>query len=438
MKYSLAGASALVCVLVLCVPVSARSLRGALEDSLFGGQNPSFVTVDDRPLLSADPDPRRFGRPIFVTGSASLGADITSRLRNEVLSESAVVPVPSESAGFAYTYNPALSLFERKSVGLGAIFNERVNTLGQGVLAFGVTYIRQDFDTYNGQDISDLTIRSGLFAKDLPTGELINAGVVRATLDLDITSNSTAIWATYGVTSWLDFSFLIPITVIDFRARSVIEKGSELTSEVPVFLSDPRCTTDRAVRNQCRIADFTLLRPGTPFAVQRQENVVEDTKAGVGDMLLRTKARFFEGQWGAFGGLVEFTLPTGDEDNFLGDGAFKSRFLLLHSLSLFENRLNFHLNGGGKVTTETGRKNSLEYGSAVDFMLTKQLSLVAELTGSWRVDAEGLPDNFIDGSFGFKANLFQGFILSATFRLPATDDGLRSDLIYLAGLEYDF
>jgi hypothetical protein len=166
--------------------------------------------------------------------------------------------------------------------------------------------------------------------------------------------------------------------------------------------------------------------------------VVDETTAGVGDLILRSKAQFFEGQWGAFGGLTEFTFPTGEEDDFLGDDAFKARFLLLYSQSLFNNRLNFHLNGGGRVTTQTSRKNTLEYGSAVDLMITEQLSLVAELAGSWRVDPEGLPDNFIDGAFGFKANLLRGLIVAATFRIPGTDDGLRSDLIYLAGLEYDF
>ena len=436
MKHISVGVSVALSVVLGCTSASARSIRGIMEDTLFGGQAASFVTVGERPLLSADPE--RFGQPIFVTGSTSLGRDITAQLRNEVLSESAVVPVPSGSAGFAYEYDPTLNLFQRKSISLGTIFNERVTTLGKGGLAFGVTYIRQEFDEYNGKDISNLRVRSGLFANELRTGALIDSGVVDARLDLNITTNTTAVWGTYGLTEWLDISFLLPITVIDLRARSTIQQGSNVVEDFSAFLSDSQCTTERAERNLCRIADFTVIRSGTAFNVETREDVVDETRAGVGDLILRSKARFFEYAWGAFGGLAEFTLPTGDKDNFLGDDAIKARFLLLHSASFFENRLNFHLNGGGRVTTEVGRKNSLEYGSSVDFKVTDRLSVVAELIGSWRVDAEGIPEHFIDGAFGFKANLFGGLILNSSFRIPANDDGLRSDLIYLAGLEYGF
>ncbi len=284
-----------------------------------------------------------------------------------------------------------------------------------------------------------MRVRPGLFAESPFLVNLIDSGAVEATLDLDITTNTAAIWAIYGLTDWLDVSLLLPVTVIDFRARSTIRQANPtLLEDLPGFLPDALCTPNKADRNQCNISDFTILRRGTPFTIDERTDVVDETKAGVGDLILRNKARFFESAWGAFGGLAEFTFPTGDEDNFLGDDAFKARFLLLYSQSLFNNRLNFHLNGGGRVTTETSRKNTLEYGSAVDLMITERLSLVAELTGSWRVDSEGLPENFIDGAFGFKANLFRGLIMAASFRIPATQDGLRSDLIYLAGLEYDF
>jgi hypothetical protein len=435
MKRALVGVGSVLSILLFAPSVFASSIKEELESKLFGGPTPSFFTIADTPLLSADPE--QFGTPILAIGS--VGSVVTKAMRDEILSESAVVPVPSGSAGFAYTYNPNLNVFERRSIGLGTVFNERVTTLGKGIFTFGLTYIRQDFDEFNGDDISNLRVRRGLFARSPFLGTLVESGEVDATLDLDVTTNSVAIWATYGLADWLDVSFLLPVTVIDLRARSTIRQASPtLRADLPAFLPDSQCTLERAAQNQCSISDFILLRQGTRFAITERTDVVDETRSGVGDLLLRTKARFFEGAWGAAGGITEFTFPSGEKDNFLGDGAFKARFLLLYSQSLFANRLNFHLNGGGKVTTETSRKNTLEYGSSVDLMVTERLSLIAELIGSWRVDAEGLPDNFIDGAFGFKANLFRGLIASASFRIPATDDGLRSDLIYLAGLEYDF
>jgi hypothetical protein len=435
MKTTLLGTVVVVIACLFPALSAARSLKEALEATLFGGPTPVLFTVGDRPLLAAEP--ANLGKPILAIGS--VGSAVAAAMGEEILSESAVVPVPSGSAGFAYTYNPNLNVFERQSIGLGTVFNERVNTVGRGVLAVGATYIRQDFDEYNGEDLSHLRVRRGLFTRSPFLGVLVESGAVDATLDLDVTTNTVALWATYGLTDWLDLSFLLPITEIDLRARSTIRQASPtLLSDLPAFIPDSQCSTQRAIQNQCRIADFITLRQGTRFTVAERTDVVDESKTGVGDLLMRTKARFFEGTWGAFGGITEFTFPSGEKDNYLGDGAFKARFLLLYSLSLFENRLNFHLNGGGRVTTETSRKNTLEYGSAVDVRVTEQLSLIAELIGSWRVEPEGLPDNFIDGAFGLKVNLFRGLIASASFRIPATDDGLRSDLVYLAGLEYDF
>lgn len=440
MKKTLAALGTVVFVLCLSSPASARSIKSQLENTLFGAQDPIFLTIDtpggSLVLLSTNPD--RFGKPI---GSNVIGPLFTNALAGEVLTESAVVPVPSGSGGFSYIYNPTLNIFERQSIGLGTIFNERVNTLGKGTLALGVAYIRQDFDKFNGEDLSDLDIRKGLFAKQQFLGDILDPGVVKADVELDIITNSVALYGIYGVTDWLDVSLLLPITEISVRAESRISQGTNnFQIDVPVFLPDPFCNVERAREDKCRISDFTILRKGTKFTFgsEVRRDTVDETRTGVGDMLVRGKARFLESDWGAFGGLVEFTLPTGDEDNFLGDDAFKARFLLLYSQRLFANRLNFHLNGGGRVTTQTSDKNTIEYGSTVDFMVSPGLSLVAELIGLWRGDSGGLPDNFIDGAFGVKANIFRNLIANLSFRIPATEDGLRSNLLYLVGVEYDF
>jgi hypothetical protein len=464
MKKTLSGIGIALSLTLVSVPASARSLKNTLRNELFGGPNPFFLTVPnpafnpanpDLPpwllLLAADSSPTRLGKPISVAPTfgnpllaignfgGGLGNVVAEALSDEILSESAVVPVPSGSAGFAYEYDPSLAIVEKKSIGLGTLFNERVDTLGKGIFAFGVAYVRQDFDEFNGKDISHLRVSRSLFANAPPLGFLVESGEVEATLDLDITTNSADIWAIYGATDWLDVSFLLPITVIDLRARSRVQ--GVLQEDLTVLLPDPRCgDLERFNQGLCRISDFTVLSKGSSLTIAGQPvltNVLDETKTGVGDLLLRSKAQFFKGEWGAVGGLAEFILPTGNEDNFLGDGAFKTRLLLLYSQSLFQNRLHFHLNGGGKITTQTSSKDTLEYGSVIELTLTRRLSLVTELIGSWRVDAEGLPSNFIDSAFGFKANLFRGLILTAAFRIPLNDDGLRSDVIYLAQLEYD-
>jgi hypothetical protein len=445
---------------LLAAPAFARSIRSALEKTLFGGSQSIFLTVrnpaadpsnpnspfpPDLVLLSADSNSKIFGRPIQTGGPGGIASQFVRGLSNNILTESAVIPLPSGSAGFEYTYNPNLNIFERTSIGLGAIFNERVSTLGKGVLALGAAYIRQDFDTFNGRQISKNNSFQSLLPEQssslfLETGEG-GKSIIDATVKLDITTNTAALYGIYGLTEWIDVSLLVPLTDISIKAKSTLQQGSDtLPINFPAFLPDSFCGPERAQTGQCRISDFTVLRAGTRFSFGQGQTVnkVDKSHFGIGDMLIRSKARLLDSYWGSFGGLVELTMPTGSESNFLGDGAFKARGLILYSQRFFNNRVNFYLNGGGKVTTQTSRKNTLDYGYAIDFMLTPRLSLITEMIGSWRVDPEGLPQHFLDSAFGFKANLYQGLIVNVSFRLPATDDGLRSDLVYLAGLEYDF
>lgn len=444
---------------LLAAPAFARNLRTSLEKSLFGGSQPTFLTVRNPAaaqdstlppflvLLSADQNSRVFGQPIQTAGRGGIARLFSRGLSGNILTESSVIPLPSGSAGFEYTFNPSLNAFERTSIGLGAVFNERVNTLGKGVFAFGVSYIRQDFDTFNGQSISNLRLTNKLFPGQQSLGPFLDTGIVNAQVNLDVTTNSVALYGIYGLTDWIDLSLLLPLTEISLRAKSKLTQGSPtLLVDFPAFLPDSRCSPARAQQKQCRISDFIILRGsrtpgvGTQFTFLQgtQTDKIDKSRFGLGDLLIRTKARLLDSGWGSFGGLAEMTLPTGNEKNFLGDGAFKMRALIIYSTSFFNNRMNFHLNGGGRVTTQISNKNALDYGSALDFAFSSRFSLVAEMIGSWRVDPEGLPRHFLDGAFGFKLNPFAGLILHASFRLPATDDGLRSDLIYLAGLEYDF
>jgi len=463
MKKTMLTIGAVLGAILLAIPTFAESLKSSIGNTLFAGsaKESIFLTVrnpaaggsgaigplllpNSLVLLSADRNSKIFGQPIQTAGQGGIARIFSRALGSNILTESAVIPLPSGSAGFEYAFNPSLNVFERTSIGLGAIFNERVNTLGKGVFAFGVSYVRQDFDTFNGKQISNLKIQQSLFPGQTSLGPFLDTGIVSAQVKLSVKTDTVALYGIYGLTDRIDVSLLLPLTNISLRAKSTLQQGSStLLSDFPAFLPDSHCDIAHAQANKCRISDFTILRKGTRFTFGEGTttnivDTVDKSRFGVGDMVIRGKARLLDSYWGNFGGLTELTFPTGSKDNFLGDGAFKARFLILYSQSLFSNRLNFHLNGGGKVTTQTGHKNTLEYGSAVDFMVVPQLSLVAELIGSWRVDPQGLPRHFVDGAFGFKANPFGGLILNASFRIPATDDGLRSDLVYLAGLEYDF
>ena len=266
MKKTMLAIGVVLGAVLLAAPAFARSIRSALENTLFGASQPIFLTVrnpaadpsnpnspfpPDLVLLSADSNSKIFGRPIQTGGPGGIASQFVRGLSNNILTESAVIPLPSGSAGFEYTYNPSLNIFERTSIGLGAIFNERVNTLGKGVLALGAAYIRQDFDTFNGKQISkNNSIQSLLPGQSsslfLETGEG-GQSIIDATVKLDITTNTAALYGIYGLTEWIDVSLLLPLTEISLKAKSTLQQGSPtLPINFPAFLPDSFCGPERA------------------------------------------------------------------------------------------------------------------------------------------------------------------------------------------------
>lgn len=164
MKKTLTGMGCVLFLICSYGPASARSLKSALRNELFGGSNPFFLTIRNPAptstpglppqllLLAADPASTRlgkplslaptFGNPLLAIGNfgGGLGNIVAEAMSREIISESTITPVPSGSAGFAYEYNPTLDLVEKRPSGLGPIFNDRVDTPGKGVLAFGAAY----------------------------------------------------------------------------------------------------------------------------------------------------------------------------------------------------------------------------------------------------------------------------------------------------------
>src|SRR6185369_5828340 len=69
------------------------------------------------------------------------------------------LPIVAASAGFTYTYNPELEVFERSSETLGPLFLERPDTLGRGKLNVNVSYQYVELNEIDGTDLDKLEAR---------------------------------------------------------------------------------------------------------------------------------------------------------------------------------------------------------------------------------------------------------------------------------------
>ena len=114
MKKTLLSMGVVLGAVLLAAPAFAESLKSLLGNTLFGGspdkttfltvRNPAAGQSADFPgtlvLLSADRNSKIFGKPIQTGGQGGIAHIFSRALGSNILTESAVVPLPSGSAGF--------------------------------------------------------------------------------------------------------------------------------------------------------------------------------------------------------------------------------------------------------------------------------------------------------------------------------------------------
>jgi hypothetical protein len=128
--------------------------------------------------------------------------------------ELATLPVASSSGGFVYRLNRDLGLVERASDGFGPFFTERVLRNSRGQVSVGVMFQFSRFSSLQGADL-----REGTF----PTNAARVAGSQQPfsvdTLDLELDSQTTTPFASYGVTDQLAIGLAVPVSTVRFRGR---------------------------------------------------------------------------------------------------------------------------------------------------------------------------------------------------------------------------
>ncbi|MGH6634875.1 MAG: transporter [Gammaproteobacteria bacterium] len=232
----------------------------------------------------------------FTSGSqATLGL-----LVQQLAPAAADFPAVSSVPGLTFRYNPEVQAFQRSSGSLGPVYVERPQTVGRGKLDVGFSYLFQDFEELDGDDLDGLSFNlghadccGGPGTPGVPGFESDTTDLIFDTFDLE--SSVLSLYATYGVTSRWDVNVLLPIvfTSLDVSARAVI--------------------------NNTAINPFTGLPTHLfPDGTNVQRKTVDDDAVGVGDLLLRTKYHFLSSNGLNLASGLGLRLPTGDEDDFQG------------------------------------------------------------------------------------------------------------------------
>ncbi len=244
------------------------------------------------------------------------------------------LPVPAAAPAFTYTFNFELGAPERSSNSLGPVFADRADTVGRRRLAIGVSYLHADLTRFNGSDFADSIVTKGRVPG------LGRQGFEAS--DFRLTTDDLYVSGTYGVTDDIDVNLLVPIT-----------------------------------RTALQLTGRSLAK--SQFFVARQTATLDESAVGVGDVLLRSKWRFFHGPVDAASTLA-LRLPSGQAENFhgLGDTILETGVIASRTLSV----VDLHGSIGIELDMDDFQRNRFRYSAGVTFQPWERLAFIVDVVGS--------------------------------------------------------
>jgi outer membrane putative beta-barrel porin/alpha-amylase len=412
---------------------------------------------------------------------------IVESFNTQMATQFSTFPLGSSTGGLTYVFDESVGTFRRGSASFGPLFAERALTIGRRKLSAGFNYQRTSYNTFEGQNLDDGSIKFYLRHQDCctfnllgpntlasflqPNGTRLNppfeGDLIEAALSLKATTHTTAVFANYGVTDHWDIGLAVPFVRVNLDA-SVRARILRL-----VTATNPDVHT------------FEIGNPDATRTVQRTGHA-----SGLGDIVLRTKYHFLRMAGGGLAAAVDLRLPTGDENELLGTGGTEAKFLLVASSE--RGRFGQHVNLGytaaeGEVAgtlaglTSAPIPDEINYSGGVEFVASPRLTVMGDVVGrtlrrAGRLDlvsktfeynafspttpgpdcgfgsvgfvcASTSLDEFAPrsgdltlllGTGGVKFNLTGNLLLSGSVLFPLTNAGLRSRLTTVIGVDYAF
>jgi hypothetical protein len=401
---------------------------------LFG---PDGLKVDSRAKLPDGSDHSAHFNSAFQAEFTQFNIALASQL--------AAIPLPSPASGFTYTFDSSLGVFQRTTESFGPILAERAETIGRKKLTFGITYQYFSFDSIEGVDLGSVP---AVFTHDSANLGGGRSDVVTTSNSIASSVNQSVIFMTYGLANRLDLSVAVPFVTTDLAVRSDanIQRVGTSTSPATHFYDDG-------------LGDL-----GTERVYAQSGHA-----SGIGDLVFRLKGAPLRGQAAALALGVDVRVPTGDEENFLGLGAYGVRPFLAASFA--QGRVAPHVNvaylwNGKSVlagNVETGEKkdmpNQLTYAVGFDVGAAKRLTLAFDFLGTYVFDSprlvrevftaangQSFPQitfvtesySLANGSAGLKFNPVGRLLIDVNVLFKLDSSGLRDNVTPLVGIEYAF
>ena len=450
MGYRAAALLTALSLLTGAAPARAQSegLRAKISQLfIFGaGQDPLFLggTADPNNPASVRAHGNHFV-PAAVAENASLIGFITDAISNSVGN----VPIGSTSGGVTFRFEAGVPV--KTSTSAGPIFAERAQTLGRGRGLIGVGRSAFHFSTLRGVPLDNIelffTHQNVDFegCDETAGGDCTLMGVpnlendiMQFRLRLDLNVQVTSLYATYGLFDWLDLGVVVPLISTKLHGESVAQI---------IPFGGPTA------------AHF--FAGSTTSPALSATRVVDGSSFGLGDVSARMKISVRQTPRSSFALLGDARFATGSGDDLLGSGKFAARGLAIVSGTV--GPVSPHANVGYAYRAAGGDQNDAVLATAgFDQLLAEHITLAADVVSELQVGRSNLRippsvqfdfpfqrtvvptsipdqrDDVVSGSFGFKFTTTNGFTLVTNALIPLNRGGLRSDVIYTGGLEFNF
>jgi hypothetical protein len=437
----------LVGLTVAATSLGAQGLRDRISELFIfaAGKDPLFLggTADPN-----NPAVIQLHANHFIPAARAENGTLIAFLSNAISGNVANVPVSATSGGSTFRFEGGVPV--RTSLSPGPVFGERALTLGRGRVFVGANVNRQHFESLRGVPLNGIQMT---FTHQNVTGPVCDSIVgtsctpygvptlendviaVRLALDLDMTV--TSFFVSFGLLDRVDIGVVLPFVSTSLRGTSDAQirpfGGTTAAHFFGGTSSNPQLSTSR---------------------------FVEGSASGIGDVAARVKILLTQSERATFAVLGDVRFPTGSENDLLGSGHLAARGLGILSARFGE--FSPHTNFGFVLRSGDLENNAVLATVGFDHLMAPWATLAVDVVSEFQVgesklrlpgtvtydapfrrtvEPTNLPttrDDQVNGSFGFKFATGPGITVVANGMWPLNRGGLRPNVLWTAGLEYNF
>lgn len=428
-------------------PLPAQGLRDKISELFIfaAGKSPLFLagTAD-----TSNPAFIQLHANHFIPAARAENGSLISFISNAISGNAANVPVSATSGGSTFRFEGGVPV--RTSVSPGPVFAERAQTLGRGRVFVGANINHSHFETLRGVRLDAIEMNfthanvtgpqcdSIVGQSCTPYGvPVLENDVIAVRLALDLNLTVTSFFVSFGLLDRVDVGVVLPIVSTSLRGTS--------DAQIMPFGGPPVAHYWGGTRDNPQLSTSRF---------------VEGSATGIGDIATRVKVAVTQSERTTFSILGDVRFPTGSEDDLLGSGHLAARGLGI--LTARFGDFSPHANIGFLFRSGDVQNNAVLATVGFDQHMAPWATLAADLVSELQVgesklrlpgivtydapfqrtvEPTNIPterDDLINGSFGFKFTTHSGITLVANTLWPLNRGGLRPNVLWTAGLEYNF